>query len=598
MSKSLKEIYKELPLVSWDTETFGNIKKVSVWHPSIKLAYISKATRAKSQVWHCPDPRKSPYRRLLREQLGDPNTIKVFWNASFDIPVLLKAGFPIRGHILDAMLLAQLVFPEESSHSLKHFSKRYLDDSYLEEDEIKRYMRKNKCDYGSVPPHVMEPYAAKDAENTLTFAEGLIQKLDDFDMWDTWALEVATLSACLRMTSKGVPVDAEAVYVLREAAIKDARNLKTQIVKATDNPEFNPNSNPQVGKLLFSEDPNARRTTTGQYKVDNLALLTHGSKLALAILRLRSTAKAIGTYYDTLYDLPLKGRLHCNLNQGHAITGRFSSSKPNLQNQPRPSKALIGRIRECYTASSPAHRLVFIDFDQIEIRILAHYSKEPHMIEAILAGEDAHGVTCKRMFELDESDKQWGFYRYIAKRLNFATVYGTGGEKFSHTVLEDTQGRVNISIERARDYINKWWRAHPNVKALQSTLTDQVARDRSIRCRTGRRIPVPVSKSYVALNYLIQGTAADEMKRAIVGADQILTRFYPPEEAALLLTVHDELIFDVKKRAKGVIKLLLEVMENREDYIVPLTCSVEVGYRWGTKRAYEVTRDSKLKCDL
>ena len=235
-----------------------------------------------------------------------------------------------------------------------------------------------------------------------------------------------------------------------------------------------------------------------------------------------------------------------------------------------------------------------MDYEQIELRLTAHFGNEEQMIEDIHEGKDLHSETCKRIFEIDESAPDWKSKRYLAKTLNFSIVYGTGAAKFAETVLKSTGGKMRISEQEARSYISSWKSAHLGVMELFNKVAHEVALTGGVRNYYGRFVPVDPGKPYVGVNYLIQGTAADLMK------DRLLKcwRFLKDKDTDLLMTIHDELVFEVPGHEKEIIWQLKEIMEEPDEFKVPLTCSVEVGKTWGSKKAFEPTAPSQPPSSL
>lgn len=585
MTHKFKRYLRRFPMCSIDTETYGNIKEVSVHHPSIRLSHISWWNRGRGDVLDTKITDPDVVRAKAQEICG-PDTLTVFWNASFDVPVLERFGVKVQAPYIDAMLLTQTVHPGLKKYGLKEMSRRFLHDPFMEEDALKAYMRRHKCSYGDVPLEHMYPYALKDAQNTWELAWLMLQALDKYDMWSTWQLECATLPYTLGMERMGITIDLDKTDELCHAATKEAASLRKRIVAELG--PINVNSPVQLRKILYSDGRKpTRRTKTGQPSTDNLALLLDGRSVCRDIQKYRQYSKAIGTYYGAIRRRTYAGILNASLNQGQAITGRYSSSGPNLQNQPRPADTPLGRIRECYVARE-GHLLVFIDFAQIEMRITASLASERHMLAAIQHGADLHTETCQRVFKKDDSDDDFKVYRYLSKRLNFATIYGTGGEKFANTVLEDSGGDIRIETWQASDYISKWWYAHPGVSNLKDRVLSEVAKTGGIRTVFGRYIPVASWKDHAALNYLVQGSAADVMKRAIVAASKVIKE--RRAKAKLLLTVHDELIFDIpRNEIRALVPALVRAMEDHTNFQVPLTCEVEIGQSWGTKRKVKLS---------
>lgn len=590
MSK-LKEILKNRKIVALDTETYGSLKAkgTTLWSPSIRLAYISYWTSdGKGDVIKYEGDGAKKCVELV-EQFFSKDYVVVFWNAPFDLTIFGKENLKPQGCVIqDALLLAQTVHPTEHEFGLKHFSKKFLKVPYLEEDALHSYIRRHRCDFGSVPIDVMYPYALADAQYTYELFYLMIQKLDRLNMWDTWELETQLQYPILDMIRGGIRVDPVRTEQLKIAAMSRLSKLKSSIVSASNNASFNVNSPKQIVQVLWPDSKKVtRRTKTGNPSTDNLTLLLDGRQIALDIQEYRQYSKAISTYYTSLETLPIDGILRCGIKQNQAITGRMSSARPNLQNQPRPSSSPLGRIRECYVPLSTNDFLLMIDFDQIELRLAAHFGQEDHMISAIKNGDDLHTVTRDRMFNLDGlTDEELKSRRYLAKRLNFATLYGTGPAKFANTTLEDSGGTVRLDIGEASEYIRTWWSVHPGIAELRNRVLSEVSRTGGIRTAFGRFIPVLSGKDHAALNYLIQGSAADVIKRSIVRVYNFLKK--GKYKTRMLVPVHDEIIFNVPREEKHLAYELRELMEDRSNFDVDLTCSAEAGNRWGTKKPIRI----------
>ena len=578
-----KDYITRKPWVAVDTETWGNIKKTSVYHPSIQLSHCSwwhEDGEGDVLDWKLPS-HKERIQATLAKLCGTSHTT-IFWNAAFDIPVIEKLGIKVRQPYFDAMLLAQTIHPELPSYGLKHCARKWLKDPFLEEDHLKAYLKRNRCQYGDVPLEYMYPYAIKDAQMTFELAYVLTEDVDNLDMWDTWQLECQTLPVSISMMKTGIRVDIDKAEKLAEEATARRNKLKRRITQKLG--PLNLNSPIQLRKVLYDENNiPSRFTKTGQPSTDNVALLLDGRPVFQGIQRYRAYNRAITNYYKAISERAIQDILHCSLNQGTAITGRYSSSAPNLQNQPRASSSPLGRVRDCFRARSDEHVLVFIDYAQIEMRLTASLAEEQGMVDSILNGEDLHTKTCDLVFGIPHDSEEFKDYRYLAKKLNFSTVYGVGAQKFGISILEDTGGKIRLTMNEALTYISRWWAAHPAVRDYKDRLLAEAAKDGGIRTEFGRRIPVHSSKDHAILNFKIQGTAADIMKRAIVQTNRILKE--RSAQAKLILTVHDELIFDMPRgEVKELVPLLVEAMEDDSSFQVPLTCDVEFGDTWGTKR--------------
>lgn len=586
LKKNSKQLIRNIlsaPMVSVDTETWGDIKKSSVYHPSIRMAYLSYWTNKGTGDVIAHDDLKLD--DVKRKYLENPKYVKIVWNALFDIPVLKKAGINLAGLVIDGILLAQIVMRQEKQFSLKHFSRIFLSDLYDEEKQLKAYIRRHKIEYGDVPIEHMAPYALKDAKNTFEVTYAMLTMIDEriaSDYADTFVLEHKLLPIVLSMVETGVLIDKEKVNELITTARSKTTYIKNKVLVSFRNNKLNLNSPTQVIKALWPDGKYPRLSKHNKPTTDNLALLLDGSKRALAIQAYRQGTKSISTYLKPLEQKPVDGILHCNLNQSKAITGRFSASKPNLQNQPRPGddKGTLGKIRECYIAP-PGYSIVTYDYDQIEARWLAHESGEQHMITTINSGGDVHTNTCKRLFLIDETHKDFDLYRYLSKRLNFGIIYGIGADKFVSTVLTDTKGKIKLHRDKAAGYIKRWWDQHQAVARLKNKLLSEVSATGGITTYGNRFIPVDSLKDHAMLNYKIQGSAAVIIKRAMIKIGQYIAA-RPKLKTRLLLSVHDELVFKVYNTERYLLPIFKSFMENTTDFSVPITVSVKEGPNWGT----------------
>lgn len=524
---------------------------------------------------------------LIENIIKNPKIVKVVWRALFDIPVLEKIEAKPQGTLLDGLLIAQTVHRSEQRFGLKDFSKIYLDDRYDEEDQLRRFMVMNKIkEYGDVPYEHMYAYALKDAKNAfeLTYLM-LMRALDslDDDFCNTIVLEHQLLPVVLDMCGEGINIDANRVKDLTLAAGIGISNLKAKILKKLKNPKLNLRSPKQLVATLWPDGNYPRYTKKGTPSTDGLSLLLDGRPVCRAIAKVRQAEKAVTTYLRPLGSLPINGRLHCNLNQSAAITGRFSSSGPNLQNQPRPGTSTLGRIRECYVAPK-GFTLVSGDFDQIEIRLLAHESNDPDMINAILNGEDIHHNTCVKLFHLDKGDEGYDEYRYIAKQSNFMAIYGVGATKFVNHILEMTEGKIRLTVSQGRNILDVWWAEHPYAANLKNDLLSEAAIKGGITTYGGRFIPVEDAKDHAILNYKIQGSAAVVMKKALIR----VARFLKDKKSRMLLTVHDEILFKIHNSEIEIVSDLKNLMEDTKTFRVPLTVSMKQGQTWGTMQKLTV----------
>ena len=342
--------------------------------------------------------------------------------------------------------------------------------------------------------------------------------------------------------------------------------------------EFNISSPKQLGEILFEKLklPKGRKTKTG-YSTDQKALekICESHPLPELMLRYRMLAKLKSTYVDPLPEMviPQTGRIHTSFNQAMAATGRLSSSTPNLQNIPVRTEE--GRkIREAFIAGKGC---VFIsaDYSQIELRILAHLCRDKLLMESFINDEDVHERTAREIFGEIGAQSM----RAAAKAVNFGIIYGQTGFGLA--------GQLGISRGEAQDYITSYFARYSGVKEFIEKTKAEAHRKGYVETMAGRRRPLPDINSSnrnlremaerMAVNTVVQGSAADLMKKAMIGIDAMLEN----KKAKMLLQVHDELIFETPKTEQEKIeKGVKKVMETAERLSVPLKVTVTSGRNW------------------
>ena len=509
---------------------------------------------------------------------------KLFFNAPFDTAMLLKTPVRLTSPVICVLLMAQIALPDEKTKKLKPLCRKYLKDPMLEEIRLKKWLAMNPGKhYGDAPKHIIEPYNLKDSRMALELFYYLSAFFDKHDQWTLLEREMLLMRrVVIPMENRGVNIDLAAVDALK-IEVRDAlKNMRLRLSGITNNPRFNPNSPQQVLAALTKEGtyrPTRFSNKTGKPKTDKVALLETPSELGTLILQYRKIDKAQTTYLKRL-NVPL---LRVHFNQGGARTGRFSSSGPNLQNIPRPEESFLGKIRRCFIPR-PGCRLLFIDYKQLQLRLAAHFSEEDHMLRAIGDGKDLHDETCKLIFDIKHGHKDWDLLRYLAKTINFSELFGAGPPKIRETILEDTDGRIRLSLATVARHVNEWKAKHPRIMALFTRVAVEVSKTGGVTTPYGRYLPVDPYKSYVGVNYLIQGTEADFMKQKMFLVEDHLK----PYKTKLLMTVHDELIFNWHRDELFLAKELKDIMEDYTTFKVPLICSVSYGKNWQDKKKLAV----------
>jgi DNA polymerase-1 len=530
--------------------------------------------------WKLPD---------LLERVGpllrDP-AIRKYGHAVKDQEVvLLRPGcaLELEGVVLDTMLASYLLDPARADHDLEGLAKDLCDHELATRDSLvgkgKKQVGYDQVDMASAGPWAGErvtSVALLGPHLDAAIVESGEQTQQLFD-----AVEMPLAKVLARLERRGILLDTEELG-------RQAKDLGEQIVALTEQITaeagyaIDPNSTKQLGKLLFEDRglPAKKKTKTG-YSTDaqtleELALLDPIVKL---VLDYRSLTKLKGTYLDSLPLLinPESGRLHTHFHQAVAATGRLSSSEPNLQNIPIRTEQ-GKRIRRGFIAPE-GMQLVTLDYSQIELRVLAHMSKDPYWIAAFQEGADVHRRTAAEVFEVPEAevtDEQ----RRVAKAVNFGVIYGQSAFGLARA--------LNIPQGRAGKYIKAYFKKIPGVSNYMTALID-IAKDTGFaETILGRRRRIPelrrkggASQAYgerIARNTPIQGSAADILKLAMVEVERLMA---DKPWARMLLTVHDELIFEcVADKTDDLVALVKPAMEHAFELDVPLVVEAGAGRTW------------------
>lgn len=532
-----------------------------------------------------PQLPKDTVLEALRPLFADPTVKKVGHNIKYDDMVLRRAGVPVRGYQFDTMIASYLIDPEKHSHRLDEIARSELGYEMLTYDTVTRRERGRQITFDEVDIATATRYSAEDADIALQLFYKLRSRVEEDPALRTlmYDVEVPLALVLSRMEEHGVLVDVEALRSLSEAIGRELESLERELHELAGR-EFNVNSPRQLETILFDELklPVIKRTKTSRSTdAEVLEELSDRSPLAAKILEYRSLAKLKGTYLDALPALvdPATGRIHTSYNQAVAATGRLSSNNPNLQNI--PIRTETGRkIRRAFIAPTGC-RILSADYSQIELRVLAHLSKDPILIDAFRNNEDVHTRTAMEIFKVTK-DQVTRAMRSRAKTTNFAVIYGQGEAALAR--------QLGMSREEAANFIQKYFETF---SGLARYLEDVVARARAgegVRTLLGRRRFLPTIRSEnrglraqaerMAKNTPIQGTAADIMKVAMVRVARALEE--QGLQSRMILTVHDELVFEVPEyEEKSVGELVREAMENAVKLDVPLVVELGWGANWG-----------------
>jgi DNA polymerase I len=481
------------------------------------------------------------------------------------------------------MLASYLIDASRSEHRLEDLALEHTSYKALsEEDVCGRGAR--AVPFAQLPPEAALDYAGERADlagQLAPIVRDLLAHEQLSGVYET--IERPLIPVLIAVERAGVRVDGPALAAQSQRLEQELARRTTQIYEAAGG-EFNINSPKQLSEILFDrlQLPVLRRTGTSRVPstaVEVLEELALAHDLPRMILEWRALMKLKGTYIDALPQLvnPDTGRVHTCFNQAVAATGRLSSSDPNLQNI--PIRTELGReIRRAFIAE-PGHVLISADYSQIEFRVLAHMAGDEFLIEAFRRGADFHEQTALKIFG-PNSTRDRHEARSKAKMVNYALLYG----KTAFSLAKD----IGVTQQVAQNFIDAYFAGFPRVRAFIDRTLEDGRTTGIVKTLYGRRRLVPELNSRngqirgaaerMAVNLPIQGTAADIMKRAMINVHAALA---PDPDARMILTVHDELLFEVPAdRAEDVVGRVREAMESAATLDVPLTVDIGIGASW------------------
>ncbi|HIJ56008.1 MAG TPA: DNA polymerase I [Deltaproteobacteria bacterium] len=520
----------------------------------------------------------------LRPILENPDISKIGQNIKYDWMVLNRHGVKLKGVAFDTMLASYLLNPSKRFHNLDQIALDFLDHKTITYEDVAGKGKKN-VGFSKVPLKKAVPYACEDADITLAARNVLLPELEALGLIDLMEkVEMPLVPVLMKMEEKGVSVDQERLRDLSGSFQYQLEKIETDIYSVAGE-TFNIKSSQQLSRILFEKlmlpvQKKTKKKTGHSTDVDVLTTLAARHELPALVLSYRTLSKLKSTYTDALLDLvnPDTGRIHTSYNQTVTATGRLSSSEPNLQNIPIRTEE--GRQIRSAFIPHPGWRFVSADYSQIELRILAHYSEDEILSRAFYDGEDIHTRTAAEVFGIP-GDQITAELRRQAKAINFGIIYGMSAFGLSK--------QLNISQKMAKIYIDNYFSRYSGVKSfVQQTIENARETGKSstlldrIRLLPDINHANPTVRGFAertAINTPIQGTAADLIKLAMIQVDAALTE--QNLKAAMLLSVHDELVFEVPpEEVETVSNLVKNVMEGVWDLKVPLKVNISSGNNW------------------
>jgi len=567
---------------------------------------------------------------VLQEILSDESIEKALHNAKFDILVLEAAGVAVKGPLFDTIVAASLIFPEGQRLGLKALSEQILNDPMFSFGDL---VNKNRyANFAYVPFEEATQYAAADAHQTFLLYKMFEKKLKEKNLRELFdQVEIPLISILCKMEKIGIKVDipmlheinvkvtaelaalyTEILELIRKFTAEDAIEDNLFVVNNTADYSLNVSEQKQQMLLGFSSDQNMNLVTeTKRFSALNLNSPKQVSEMLFDHLKLTPVKKTTGktarstdyevlkklakvhpvpaliikyrelfklktTYLEALVNAvkPRTGKIHTSFNQIAVATGRLSSYEPNLQNIPVHKF----NVRAAFKAS-PGSVFISADYSQIELRVLAHFSKDAVLIEAFINHKDIHAITSAKLFNVSVEEVT-SEQRQIGKRINFSILYGLT----AHGLSND----LEISHSLAKEYIDKFMAQYPQVSEWMEQVVEDTKAKGYVETYLGRRRYLPGIHERnrimfdlarrVAINTVAQGTAAEIVKLGMIELDKVIGQI---DNAHVLLQIHDELVIECPAdQAEQLSELVKSKLENVVSWNIPLVVTTRIGPDW------------------
>lgn len=567
---------------AFDTETDG------IDPLTAGLVGMSFAVK-ENEAWYVPVPAdKEEAAKIVTHfspALQNRKSQKIGQNIKFDIIVLRKYGVRVAGPLFDTMIAHYLLNPE-LRHGMDYLAETYLKYKPVPISQLIGPKGKNQLCMRDVPLAQIAEYAAEDADVTLKLKNFFAPELKKAGIESLFFdIEMPLIYVLVEMEATGVKLDTVALKQSSEELTAALNNLEKEIYELAG-VKFNINSSKQVGEVLFEHlkiEEKAKKTKTGSYSTSEDILEKMRSKHPVVgkLLEYRGLKKLLSTYIDALPELisPETGKIHTSFNQTVTATGRLSSTNPNLQNIPIRDE--LGReIRKAFIPDNEDCTFFSADYSQIELRIMAHLSRDEHMIEAFRSGADIHSATAAKIYGIPVEEVT-GDMRRKAKTANFGIIYGIS--------IFGLAERLNIPRAESKELIEGYFKSYPGIRDYMDE-SIRIAKEKGyVETIFKRKRYLPdinshnaIVRGYAernAINAPIQGSAADIIKVAMV---RIYNRFEEEGlKSKMILQVHDELNFNVcQDEQEKVRQIVLEEMENAIQLQVPLIADCGEGKNW------------------
>ena len=524
---------------------------------------------------------------IMQPILEDANIKKIGQNLKYDQIVLRNLGITLRGIAFDTMVADYLLDPGERVHSIDDLAKRYFNHKTIKITSLIGTGKKQKrMDEIAVP--LVAEYAAEDADIPLRLTQPLQKRLEQEELLDLYReLELPLIEVLAELEFNGIRIDTQRLAELSARYGQELAMLQTKIFAAAGK-EFNIDSPKQLAGVLFDELdlPVIKKTKTGpSTDMEVLTELAKQHELPALMMEYRHFAKLKSTYVDALPQLvhPQTQRVHTSFRQDVAATGRLSSTEPNLQNIPVRDKR--GReIRSAFVPGEAGWKLATFDYSQIELRVLAHFSQDDALRQAFADDVDIHALVASEVYSVPLAEVT-GEMRRTAKAVNFGVIYGQSAFGLAKA--------LDIPKEEAANFIDAYFGKYPQVDKFMEDLLEGCRQNGYVSTSLGRRRSVQGVRDSsrrqssrqrtlperIAVNTVIQGSAADLIKQAMIAVHGRLQR--EGLQARMLLQIHDELVFESPSNELSLlIDLVTQEMTGVSHIDVPLKVDVKSGDNW------------------
>ena len=580
--KELLEILLTQKQVCFDTET------TNIDARQADLVGISFSYKAREAFYVAIPQEYASAKSIIHEFISffqNTGIEKIAHNIKYDLKVLSRYGISLSAPTFDTMIAHYLINPE-ARQNMDFLALHYLNYQAISIETLIGKKGKSQGNMRDLEPSEISDYACEDADITLQLKNIFEKEIKKPHLKDLfYDMEMPLVEVLMEMEEEGIAIDSKALAVYSKELDSTLIDLDSQI-KELAGMEFNTDSPKQMGEVLFEKlkiSAKAKKTKTGQYATseDVLEKHKHDHPIVPLILEYRQLRKLKSTYVDALptYCDQNDGRIHTNFMQTVTATGRLSSNNPNLQNIPIRSEK--GReIRRAFVSRDKDHKLMAVDYSQIELRIIAALSEDPNMIQSFRDGLDIHAATAAKVYgvSIEEVTRE---QRSAAKAVNFGIIYGQSAFGLAQN--------LKISRTEAKEIIDSYFEQYGTIKSYMDKVISQAREEGYVETIMNRRRYLPdinsgnaIVRGYAernAINAPIQGSAADIIKMAMISVHAEMKK--KQVKSKMILQVHDELVFDVHNSEEELMQdLVRKAMEKAVKLSVPMEVELSLASNW------------------